>query len=109
MIEAGNVVRVRYQTKDALNQAYMAFCRDGGIFVPMDKPEAMGSALFLLIELPDMPEILSVSGRVAWINFAKKAGVGIRFNSDEDGKTLRRHIENLLGGMLVSPNPTLTM
>jgi type IV pilus assembly protein PilZ len=106
---AGKVFRVRYHTNELLYQAYMMFCKDGGIFVPTANPPAMQANVFLMVELPGSAQIYAVSGRVAWINFGRRKGVGVKLNPDEDGRVLQTAIQNLLGGMLNAISPTLTM
>jgi Tfp pilus assembly protein PilZ len=83
------LLHVQYDDKQALYNAYMSFCRDGG--------------------LPGEPDMHMVSGKVVWINMNKKKGVGIRMIPDEFSRKLQTAIQNSLGGMIKGPNPTFTM
>lgn len=106
---AGKVWRVRYHSNDALYSAYMSFEKDGGIFIPTPNPGNMGSSVFMMVELPGSTQIYPASGRISWINYVRKKGFGVQLAGDEDSRALRTAIENILGGMLNSATPTLTM
>lgn len=103
------LIYVQYTDKQALYNAYMSFCRDGGLFVPGAFQMHLGTNVNLLVEIPTDSTIHAVSGKVSWINANKKKGIGLRLNADEFGKKLRNSIENTLAGLIKSPNPTYTM
>lgn len=107
--QSGKVVHVSYHDKNALYQSYMSFCKDGGLFVPMQDAPEPGSPLFLLVTLPDNPQLYPVCGEVVWIANGRKKGAGVRMHADEAGKNLRVVIENILASSLKSAAPTLTM
>jgi Tfp pilus assembly protein PilZ len=109
-----NVIQLRFLDKPAVYSCYMSFCKDGGIFVPQrnktgNNPNAhLGAHIFLVVHLPENTATFLASGRVAWVTFGKRAGVGVRLNGDEWGRKLNLAIQNLLAGNLRSTSPTLT-
>jgi type IV pilus assembly protein PilZ len=103
------LLHVQYDDKQALYNAYMSFCRDGGLFVPGSMTAHLGTSLHLMVQLPGEPDMHMVSGKVVWINMNKKKGLGIRMIPDEFSRKLQTAIQNSLGGMIKSPNPTFTM
>jgi type IV pilus assembly protein PilZ len=110
----GKTISVKYADKNAMYQSYMPFCRDGGIFVPLQMSVHLGTPLFMYVELPSEKSgernVHTVWGRVSWIGHGnKKRGVGVRLTPDESGKKLKTAIENLLAGSIKSNNPTHTM
>jgi Tfp pilus assembly protein PilZ len=106
---SSKLLLVQYEDKQALYNAYMGFCRDGGLFVPGPVASHLGTALNLLVQLPGDPEVHTVSGKVVWINMNKKKGVGVRLSGDEFSRKLQNAIQNSLGGMVKGVNPTFTM
>lgn len=110
-----NVLHVQYRDKPAVYNCFMAFVKDGGLFVPQKLPPGphpyahLGAPLFLLVELPESPAPFMVSGKVAWINYGKRPGVGVRLTGDEWGRKLVTAVQNLLVGNLRSVQPTFTI
>lgn len=105
----GKVFHVQYAEKSAVYNCYLSFCKDGGVFVPTSTPAHLGTPVHLLIELPGDQNLYAVSGKVIWINYGKRKGVGVRLHPDEFSKGLKVAIENLLTTSLRSPTPTYTM
>jgi type IV pilus assembly protein PilZ len=85
-----------------------------GLFINTSTPLPVGSALQLVLSLPDAPAPFEVEGRVARVSGADNAqhqvtGMGIEFvNVDEDGRSrierfvtrLRQELPELSGGGL---------
>lgn len=97
----------------ALYAAYMPFIKNGGLFVPTQKPYRLGDDVFVLVNLIGESERMPVSGKVVWVTpigaqGKRQAGIGIQF-SERDGGQTQNKIEAALAGMLQSPSPTLTM
>lgn len=110
----GGVLSLNINSKSALYAAYMAHLRNGGLFIPTNRPYDMGDEVFMLLTLMEDPTRIPVAGKVAWITPAgaqggKVQGIGVHFNSDEAGVEIRRKIEGLLGGTLTSNRPTHTL
>ena len=107
------VLSLAIKEKAALYAAYMPFLRNGGIFVPTNRPYQLGDEVYLILTLMDDPTKLPVAGKVVWISPAgaggRQAGIGVHFPADETGINARRRIEDLLGAALKSPRPTHTI
>ncbi len=93
--------------------AYMPYLKNGGIFVPSNKPYQLGTEVFMLLTLVDSKEKIPVAGHVVWITPPgaqgnRAAGIGVQF-SEKDAGAARNKIETLLGGALKSERPTHTM
>lgn len=108
----GGILSLTIKDKSVLYAAYMPFIRNGGMFIPTQKPYQMGDEVFMLLKLLDEPEKVPVAGKVVWITPKgaqgnKVAGVGVQFSGDD---TLARDkIETLLAGAVKSDRPTHTM
>lgn len=110
----GGVLSLNINSKSALYAAYMGHLRNGGLFIPTNRPYDMGDEVFMLLTLMEDPTRIPVAGKVAWITPAgaqggKVQGIGVHFNSDEAGIEIKRKIEGLLGGTLSSNRPTHTL
>ena len=98
--------------RDALYMAYMPFLINGGIFVPCERDCELGDEVCLLLSLPDDEQRHPVAGKVAWITppgSARIQGIGVHFPGDDSSRHLRRRIEDMLGTMLASDQPTHTL
>lgn len=107
------LLNMRIPDKQALYASYMSFIKNGGLFVPTNKPYKLGDEVFVLVNLVEESERLPVAGRVVWITPVgaqgkRQAGIGIQFSEQDGGKTLNK-IETALAGMLDADTPTLTM
>lgn len=107
------ILTITVEDKDDLYSAYMPFLANGGIFIQTKKEYNLGDEVFMLLALMDDPEKLPIAGKVAWITpknaqANRKAGIGIQFSDQDQGKT-RAKIENLLVGRLDSDKATHTM
>ena len=96
-----------------LHSVYMPFIRNGGLFVPTDRPYQLGDDLIILLQLLQEPDRVPVSGKVVWITPTQAGGqraqgVGIAFD-EREGKQLKARIENYLAGYSGSQRPTQTM
>jgi type IV pilus assembly protein PilZ len=108
------ILSLKIKDQGALYNAYMAYLKGGGLFVPTAQRYSLGDEVVLLITLVDGAERMSVAGKVVWITPVgaqgnRTAGIGVQFNDSADGDTARTKIESILGGMLNSERPTLTM
>ena len=107
------ILSLTIKDKGALYAAYMPFVKNGGLFIPTNKPYKIGDEIFMLLTLMDEPEKIPVAGRVVWItpkgaqgNHA--VGIGVQFN-DQGGIAASKKIETYLAGALQSDRPTHTM
>lgn len=108
-----NVLSLSIKDQAGLYGAYMPFLARGGIFVPSNRPFRLGEQVFLVLSLLDRPQKYQVQGTVAWITPAgtpmKTPGVGVHLPDDENGRTLKRAVEELLGKAIESGRPTQTL
>ncbi len=107
-------IQLVFRDKPALYAAYLPFLSEGGIFVPTTRPLRLGDVLTLLLTLPDELQPRRLRGAVAWITpprapGGRTQGVGIAFPADDEGRTLRIRIEEILGTLIASSKPTQTL
>ncbi len=105
---------VSIRDKAALYAAYMPFLKNGGIFVPTQKPYRIGDEIYLILALMDDPNKYPIAGKVAWItpagaNNSKAQGIGVHFPADEAGQRAKLRIEEILGAALRSARATHTL
>jgi type IV pilus assembly protein PilZ len=108
------VLSLAIKEKAALYAAYMPYLKNGGIFVPTNKPYQLGDDVYLLLQLMDDPVKLPVAGKVVWITPAgahnsKAQGIGVHFPADDSGEKARQQIEGILGAAIKSTRQTHTM
>ncbi len=107
------VISLAIRDKNALYASYMPFLKNGGIFIPTDKPFELSDEVFLLLTLMDEPERFPVTGKVVWITPKsalgnRPVGIGIQFSGIE-GNNVPKKIDTYLAGALKSDRPTSTM
>jgi len=108
------VLSLAIKEKAALYAAYMPYLKNGGIFVPTNRPYNIGDEVYLILQLLDDPARIPVAGKVVWISpsgggGAKTPGIGVHFPADESGATARKRIEDALGAALRSARPSHTI
>jgi len=108
------VLSLSIKEKAALYAAYMPYLKNGGIFVPTNRPYNIGDEVYLILTLLDDPTRIPVAGKVVWISpsgggASKTPGIGVHFPADESGQTARKRIEDALGAALRSVRPTHTI
>ena len=108
-----NVLSLSIKDQAGLYGAYMPFLARGGIFVPSNRPFRLGEQVFLVLSLLDRPQKYQLQGTVAWITPAgtpmKTPGVGVHLPDDDNGRALKRAVEELLGKTIESGRPTQTL
>jgi type IV pilus assembly protein PilZ len=106
------VLSLTIRDKAVLYATYMPFVKNGGLFIPTNKPYKLGDEVFMVLNLMEETEKLPVTGKVIWITPSgvgnRAAGVGVQFQG-EDGLKVRNKIETYLAGALKSDRPTHTM
>jgi type IV pilus assembly protein PilZ len=107
------ILSLTIKDKGALYAAYMPFVRNGGLFIPTNKPYKIGDEVFMLLTLMEEKEKLPVAGKIVWVTPAgaqgnKTAGIGVQFSDQDNGQT-RNKIEGYLAGALGADRPTHTM
>jgi type IV pilus assembly protein PilZ len=107
------ILHLDLSNRTELYAAYLPFIRGGGLFVPTRADHPLGDELFLVVQLPEEPEALPVTGRVIWRTPPgaaghRPAGIGLQLQGDDHG-TIRARIEDLLAGALASDRPTHTL
>jgi type IV pilus assembly protein PilZ len=108
------VLSLAIKEKAALYAAYMPFLRNGGVFVPTQKPYKLGDEIYLILGLMDDPNKYPIAGTVGWItppaaNNNKAQGIGVHFPNDESGQRAKLRIEEILGAALRSSRATHTL
>lgn len=108
------VLSLTIKDKGALYASYMGYVKNGGLFVPTNKPYHIGDEVFMLLTLMDSAEKIPVAGRVVWITPKgaqgnRVAGIGVQFTGDQESDNARKRIETYLAGTLNSDRPTHTM
>jgi type IV pilus assembly protein PilZ len=108
------VLSLSIKEKAALYAAFMPFVRNGGIFVPTNRPYHLGDDVYLILTLLDDPTKIPVAGKVVWISpsgggASKTPGIGVQFPADDSGFSARKRIEDALGAALRSARPTHTL
>lgn len=107
------VMSLAIRDKNTLYAGYMPFLKNGGLFIPTDKPFELDDEVFLLLTLMEEPERFPVTGKVVWITPKaalgnRPMGIGIQFSGMESN-TVQKKIETYLAGTLKSERPTNTM
>lgn len=107
------ILSLTIKERNALYAAYLAYVKDGGLFIPTSNPYKLGDEVFILLTLMDETEKIPVVGRVVWITPKgaqgnRTAGIGLQF-TDKDGGPARKKIETYLAGALQSDRTTHTM
>ncbi|MBA6232209.1 MULTISPECIES: PilZ domain-containing protein [unclassified Colwellia] len=95
-----------------LYQYYMPFVKNGGLFVRTPEHYSLGDDIKLEVTLPDALEASIVIGKVCWLTpigaqNGTPAGIGVSFDEDKDN--VCNQIEQLIGRLLSSSEPTLSM
>lgn len=108
------ILSLAIKDKNALYASYMQYVKNGGLFIPTNKPYKIGDEVFLLLTLMEETEKIPVAGRVVWITPKgaqgnRIAGIGVQFGNDQESDTARKKIETYLAGALTSGRPTHTM
>jgi type IV pilus assembly protein PilZ len=108
------VLSLSIKEKAALYAAFMPYVRNGGFFVPTNRPYQLGDEVYLILTLLDDPTKIPVAGKVVWISpsgggASKTPGIGVQFPADESGFSARKRIEDALGAALRSARPTHTL
>ncbi len=97
------ILSLAIKDKGSLYSTYISFFKNGGIFIPTNKPYELGDEVFMLLTLMDETEKMPVVGQVAWINPSGGgnshgiAGIGVHF-TDKDCEKVRNKIETFLAG-----------
>lgn len=111
--KAHSILSLTIKDKDVLYAAYMPFIKNGGLFIPTNKPHHIGDEVFMLLKLMDEKDKIPIAGKIVWVTPKqaqgnRPSGIGIQF-SDEDNGYARNKIEGYLAGTLQSDRLTHTM
>jgi type IV pilus assembly protein PilZ len=106
------ILSLTIKDKAVLYAAYMPFIKNGGLFIPTNKPYRLGDEVFMLLNLMDETEKIPVAGKVVWVTPRgaqgnRAAGVGVQFSDQDD--IASKKIETYLAGSLESDRPTHTL
>ncbi|MDC1436034.1 PilZ domain-containing protein [Gammaproteobacteria bacterium] len=106
-----DVLSISIKELAVLFSSYMPFLINGGIFVPAADQYNINDEVFLLLNLLDAEEQIPVNAKVVWITpiqtqANKLPGIGLQFL--EKNSEAKNKIENYLGSMLNSNQPTFT-
>lgn len=75
-------IEVRFREKSSFVRSYMLNVNKGGLFLRTDRPLPIDADVVMHVRLPDDEEVMTIQGRVVWINTKSKAfpaGMGIQF------------------------------
>lgn len=113
MAAGQGILSLSIKDKNSLYMAYMPFVKNGGLFVPTQKPYRIGDEVFMLLSLMEEKERMPVAGRIIWVTPPRAQGnrtpgIGVQFDPKDGGAT-RNKIEGLLAGSLQADRPTHTM
>jgi len=91
----------------------MPFISNGGLFIPTANEFTLNQEVYLHLQLPDTDTEYQLPGMIVWLTPASaeqrwKPGIGIQFLG-EQAIQIRAKIEQLLGGLLSSGEPTNTL
>ncbi len=100
--------------RTALYAAYLPFVKQGGLFIPTNRPYQIGDQVYMLLTLLDDPNKLPISGKVVWITPGgaqgnRQQGIGVQFDENEGSNTVRVKIEGILGNAMKATRHTHTM
>ena len=106
------ILNLKLATQKALHASYMPFISNGGLFVPSKQEYLLGDEVFVLLQLPDEPEKIPITGKVVWMSpkglgGQRKQGIGIQLG--ESNSELMGKIEAYLAGLLQGSEQTHTM
>ncbi len=109
----GRMMALSIRDKSSLYASYMPFIKNGGLFIPTNKPFKLGDDVFILLTLMENKDKTPIAGKVVWITPKgaqgnKNAGIGIQLSELDKGAT-RNMIEKQLAGALKSERATHTM
>lgn len=108
----GGIINFPIRDLTALKASYMPYVLGGGLFVPSNRPVALGDELFVVTSMPDSPERIPLTGKVIWIshraNAHRPAGFGIQLTGDE-GIKFKNKAEKMLVGQLTTEGLTYTL
>ena len=106
------MIALTIKDKAVLHNYYMPFIKNGGLFIANRTEYELGDDVFILLNLMDESEKITVAGKVVWI--ARKGvksphtpGIGIQFT--EPDNLAKDKIETYLMGSIGSANATATM
>jgi type IV pilus assembly protein PilZ len=108
------VLSLTIKERSTLYAAYTSSLRNGGIFIPTTRPYKLGEEVFMILNLMNDPNKISVAGKVAWITpenaqTRKVPGIGVHFDQGEAGRAARTRIESILGGLVNASRSTHTL
>ena len=98
---------VEYRKLNAFFQDYTRNISKGGTFIRTGKPLEVGTEFNFKLTIPELPEPLSIRGRVQWVVSQENAGVdpsradpgmGIQFiyGSDDERQRIESIVERLM-------------
>src|SRR5258708_19592602 len=102
------VLSLSIKEKAALYAAFMPYVKNGGIFVPTNRPYQLGDEVYLILTLLEDPTKIPVAGKVVWISpsgggASKPPGTGGQFPAADSGFTAPKRIQHSLAPALRSP------
>ncbi len=102
---------LHYDNESAVRRAYVRNISGGGLFVETDRIPAMGSQVSFNLVVKTPPQILKLSGTVAWTNPSKSKatpqGFGLKFGelSSEDQKKLQSIVALQVEQVVIARKP----
>lgn len=103
-------ITYQFANLQALNNAFMSFVRDGGIFIPTENEFHLGERVIATITLPESGETYEFTGEIIWItpkstqSSIHKPGIGVQCEGDE-GSAFNKAVQTLLANIKEDPTP----
>ncbi len=97
-----NRLSVNYKDKRSFLKAYTGNVSNGGLFIKTGNPLKQGTKFVLKLQLPDLPEPLTIKCSVAWAKKkgehrdARPVGMGIKFleMSRKDQQAVQKYVQS---------------
>jgi len=67
MTSGQGILSLAIKEKSSLFAAFIPFVKNGGLFIPTSKAYKLGDEIFMLLNLMDEPDRISVAGKIIWI------------------------------------------
>ena len=95
-----------YQDRTAFLKAYASNIGSGGLFIQTSTPLAKGETFLLKLQLPGIPQQISIKCEVIWVKkegeepVNRPAGMGVKFSEigKKENDMLQRYISGLIKG-----------
>ena len=107
-----DVLEIVIKDLPSLQDAYMSFLCNGGLFISTTQGHELGDEVQLLLTLLDEPAAFNIKGRVVWVTperaqGIRPAGIGVEFS--KENAAIHAKIVNYLRQAPLPDRPTHTL